>query len=153
VGFVKARRKGGLLRLDLHAAEAQILLILLRELSAVVASDDLADPVVHRLYPDGYVGDAEATAEFAVLVTGSLREDRNNRIALCSAEIPPEGGRLELDSDAADRWLRVLNDLRLALGTRLGVSEDDELDESDQQVQIYHWLSAVQETLVQNLMR
>jgi hypothetical protein len=59
---------------------------------------------------------------------------------------------LQLDDEAADRWLRVLNDLRLALGTRLGVTEQDELDDQEPAVQLYHWLSAVQDLLVGHLM-
>ena len=57
---------------------------------------------------------------------------------------------VDLDADGAERWIRVLNDLRLALGTRLGITEDDddELDESDPQVAPrarYCWLTALQD--------
>ena len=37
-----------------------------------------------------------------------------------------EKARLNLDADEAQAWLRTLTDLRLALGTRLGVEEGDE---------------------------
>ena len=60
------------------------------------------------------------------------------------------------DPADATRWLQVLNDLRLALGTRLGISEDDDepdLDDPEQQPRLlYHWLTAVQDTVVQHLM-
>ena len=62
------------------------------------------------------------------------------------------GGRLSIDDEATDRWLRVLNDLRLALGTRLQVTEDAELNAADPAVNIYHWLSAVQDLLVEQVM-
>lgn len=149
---MKARRKGGVLRIDLRANESTLMAALLVDLSAVVASEDLADPVVRRLYPDGYADDGKAAAEFRELVAGDLRSDRVERIAACQGELPIGSGRMELDPDAADRWLRVLNDLRLTLGTRLGVTEDDQLDDSSDPARIYAWLSAVQETLVQNLM-
>jgi hypothetical protein len=51
----------------------------------------------------------------------------------------------------------VLNDLRLALGTRLGITEDDDpdLDPVDPAAQsrvIYYWLTALQDSVVQGLM-
>ena len=53
-------------------------------------------------------------------------------------------------------WLGALNDLRLALGTRLGVSEDDpeqfanltEDDPSWTSHLVYNWLGGLQELLV-----
>jgi hypothetical protein len=52
----------------------------------------------------------------------------------------------------------VLNDLRLALGTRLGVTEEDDhdVDATDPREQprlIYYWLTAVQDSVVHGLMR
>ena len=66
----------------------------------------------------------------------------------CRAELPAGTGRISLDAEAADRWLRVLNDLRLALGPGSASPRTDELDPADPAVAIYHWLSAVQELLV-----
>jgi hypothetical protein len=48
----------------------------------------------------------------------------------------------------------VLNDLRLALGTRLGVTEDDyDRGPTGEPWVIYHWLTAVQDSVVTALMR
>ncbi len=49
-----------------------------------------------------------------------------------------------------------INDLRLALGTRLDISEDteppEEIDgEEDQQLAVYYWLTALQGSLVDAL--
>ncbi|RBL83746.1 DUF2017 domain-containing protein, partial [Streptomyces cavourensis] len=60
-------------------------------------------------------------------------------------------------------WLGALNDLRLTIGTRLEVSDEDEgengslyrLPDSDPRkpmVMAYLWLGALQETLVETLM-
>ena len=62
-----------------------------------------------------------------------------------------------LPPDAVDRWIRVLNDLRLTLGTRLGIAADDDyaLDAADPDVQErarYVWLTALQDLLVTSLM-
>ena len=61
------------------------------------------------------------------------------------------------DAEAVERWLRVLNDLRLSVGTRIGITEDDDnaLDESDPLVHLrarYLWLTALQDALVTTVM-
>ncbi|MDQ4118986.1 MAG: DUF2017 domain-containing protein, partial [Actinomycetota bacterium] len=67
--------------------------------------------------------------------------------------LPEAGGRVELDVEEADTWLAALNDVRLALGTALDVSEDmpDQLPDDDPRgphLGIYHWLTFVQDSLV-----
>jgi hypothetical protein len=104
--------------------------------------------VIQRLYPDGYTDDDEASREYRELVHSDLQAGRIGRLQACRAELPLGGGRMELDDEALDRWLRELNDLRLGLGTRLGVTEEDGLDDSQPAVQIYTWLTAVQDMLV-----
>ena len=73
-----------------------------------------------------------------------------------SAVASVEGGEVRLDGDQAAAWLRTSNDLRLALGTRLDISEDTEppedvADEEDQQLAVYYWLTALQGSLVDAL--
>lgn len=145
---MKVRRKAAELRVDLEQAESALLGVLLGDLAALIAEPDLADPVVYRLFPDGYAGDPDAASEFRDLVQEGLHVERTLRVQACIAELPDGGGRVVLDAESADRWLRVLNDLRLALGTRLGVSENDDFDSADQPAQVYQWLSAFQELLV-----
>jgi hypothetical protein len=70
--------------------------------------------------------------------------------------LPADGGRAELTTEQADAWLAALNDVRLALGTTLGVTEDmpDEppADETlAAHLSVYHWLTFVQDALVQTL--
>ncbi|MEW2179112.1 DUF2017 family protein, partial [Streptomyces sp. NPDC005406] len=70
---------------------------------------------------------------------------------------------LTLAADECRNWLGSLNDLRLTIGTRLEVSDEDEgesgslyrLPDSDPRkpmVMAYLWLGALQETLVETLM-
>ena len=52
--------------------------------------------------------------------------------------------------------MRTTNHLRLALGTRLDISEDTEppeeiTGEEDQQLAVYYWLTALQGSLVDAL--
>ena len=149
---MKVRRKAQLLRVDLAEAESSLLAGLLEDFVTMLGNPDRSDPAFQRLYPDGYRDDDEAAKEYREMVEHDLSTQRIERVRTCQAELPDGDGRIGLDGEAADRWLRVLNDLRLTLGTRLGVTEESELDESDPAVNIYHWLSAVQELLVDNLM-
>ncbi|HEX8094077.1 DUF2017 family protein [Jatrophihabitans sp.] len=145
---MKVRRKAAVLRVDLTEAEAAVLAGMLDDLADALAEPDPSDPVIQRLYPDGYSDDDEASREYRELVQGDLQADRISRLRACRAELPAGAGRMALDDEAVDRWLRVLNDLRLGLGTRLGVTEEADLDESQPAVQIYAWLTAVQDLLV-----
>ncbi|MDQ1722586.1 MAG: hypothetical protein QOI26_2320 [Pseudonocardiales bacterium] len=145
---MKARRKAGALRVEVTNAEAALLGGLLDDFGDALSEPDPDDPVIQRLYPDGYTDDQEAAQEYRELVENDLRAERIGRLQVCRAELPAGGGRVTLDAEATDRWLRVLNDLRLALGTRLGVTEEAELDDSQPAVQIYSWLTAVQDMLV-----
>lgn len=155
---MKVSRRHGRLRLRLEAEEQTLLSMLLDELDAVLEGDAGADDaVLQRLHPAAYRDDPEAETEFRSLTESSLRTGRSERIAACRADLAV-GTDIDLsDADAARRWIQVLNDVRLALGTRLGISEDDEpdLDPTDPAAQpwvIYYWLTAVQDAVVQGLM-
>jgi hypothetical protein len=128
------------------------------------------DPVLVRLFPTAYRHDEEAAAEFRRFTEGTLRDGKATGAAtiidtLEDAGLPPELGDqkvvidVELDESAALVWLKSLTDLRLALATRLEVEQDDEafwraLPEDDPRSQahdIYEWIGALQETLVDAL--
>ena len=149
---MKVRRKSGALRVEISDVEAALLGGLLDDFAEALAEPDPDDPVTQRLYPAGYTDDPDAAREYRELVESDLRAERIARLQACRAELPVAGGRMLVDDEATDRWLRVINDLRLALGTRLGVTEESELDDSQPAVQVYSWLSAVQELLVMQLL-
>ena len=72
------------------------------------------------------------------------------------ASLPDGGGEVRLDADEAGAWLRTSNDLRLALGTRLDITEDTEppddvTSEEEQQLAVYYWLTGLQGSLVDAL--
>jgi hypothetical protein len=152
------RRRGLMLRLD--PGEDQLLGTLfgdLLELLAEATPGEDADPVIARLYPDAY-GDAGASEEFRALTVTSQRDERAARIRACAREVAEHKPDIALDDEAADRWIRVLNDLRLALGTRLGISDewDHGVDPDDPQQlpqATYVWLTGAQDLLVRTLMR
>ena len=153
------RRKGGDVVARLEPAEAGIIGMLLDQLEQLLqaAEDDVAgDPVLTRLLPDGHRGDPELAADYRELTETSLRSGKADDLATVRATLPPAGGEVRLDPDQAAAWLRSTNDLRLALGTRLEITEETEppedvTGEEDQQRVVYYWLTGLQGSLVDAL--
>jgi hypothetical protein len=143
----------------LDPAEAGIIGLLLDQLEQLLTADtgDVGDdPVLARLLPDGHRGDPALAADYRELTESALRGGKADDLATVRATLPPDGGDLRLDLDQAGAWLRTTNDLRLALGTRLDVTEDTEppeelTEERDHQLGVYYWLTAVQGSLVDAL--
>jgi hypothetical protein len=160
---VRISRHGDGARIRLNLAESHVLEQLFGELQDVLEPGALgpSDPVRQRLYPAAYE-DPDADVAYREITEAALRADRNARTDRCLAEVL-QGRSLRrtevaLDADGVERWIRVLNDLRLTFGTRLDISEDDdyELDERDPQVHVrarYLWLTALQDALVTAVMR
>ena len=116
------------------------------------------DEVLARLLPDGYRGDPDAAAEFRRFTESDLRA---HKIAAATTVLSTlgSGGKITLDAEQAEAWLLLLNDLRLAIGTRLSITEDYEsaaasLAEGDPQLpmyELYEWLTWLQDSLVRVL--
>ena len=111
------------------------------------------DRVLARLLPDFTSEDQDLAQGLRSLHEPSLIEAKDAAAKLVMETLPEAGGRVELDVEQADSWLAALNDVRLALGTALDVSEDmpDQLEDDDPRgphLGIYHWLTFVQDSLV-----
>jgi hypothetical protein len=158
------RRRGDELVARLVDAEAGIVGLLLDQLEQLLEADPAdsgGDPVMARLLPPGHASDPEIAADYRDLTEEGLRSGKADDLAMVRATLPPEGGEVRLDDEQAHAWLRTTNDLRLALGTRLGVtaeteppeidSSGDGPDEESQQLAVYYWLTAVQGSLVDAL--
>ncbi|WP_019812870.1 DUF2017 domain-containing protein [Saccharomonospora saliphila] len=122
------------------------------------------DPVLGRLLPDFHrldpdnpsKEDLDSAAALRSLHEPQVLENKIGVAAVVLETLPPEGGEVRLSEEQADAWLSALNDVRLALGTALDISDDmpDELPEDDPRAPhlgVYHWLTWVQESLVQAL--
>jgi hypothetical protein len=117
------------------------------------------DPVLARLFPDAYGDDPEAAGDFRRYTEPGLRSGKVAAARTVLATLPSEGGRVRLSPGDAEAWLRALNDVRLALGVLLGITEDYEGELADvtgteprsAYLQVYDWLTFVQETLVRSL--
>ncbi|MGK5629910.1 DUF2017 domain-containing protein [Streptomyces sp. URMC 123] len=137
-------------------------------------SEPPSDPALARLFPDAYGGperepDEEArraSAEFRRFTENDLRaRKRDDAIAVIRSLDALAAGdgaaALELTPDESRQWLGTLNDLRLAIGTRLEVTDEEDggelyrLPDADPRkpmVLAYLWLGELQQTLVETLM-
>jgi hypothetical protein len=112
------------------------------------------DPVLARLLPDFHRDDPELAGMLRAAREPELIEAKTEAAAVVLQTCPPDGGRAELTVEQADAWLAALNDVRLAVGTTLGVTEDmPEEPPPDEtaaaHLSVYHWLTFVQDALVQ----
>jgi Domain of unknown function (DUF2017) len=127
------------------------------ELGGPVTAPD--DPVLARLLPDGYRDDPVAAGEFRQYTEPDLRAGKVAAARTVLGTLPASGGRVRLSGEDAQDWLRALNDVRLTIGTVLGVTEDypDELPGADPAdprsayLGVYHWLGFLQDSLVRAL--
>ncbi len=123
---------------------------------------DHADPVVDRLFPDVYPTNTETRPSSAATPRATSRPARSTQAGAILAALPSStGGEVRLDEEAAEAWLRALNDARLAMGVRLDISDDTDLGEelddavlSDPsssrvfQLSVYAYLGYLQESLL-----
>ncbi|MYR06047.1 DUF2017 family protein [Gordonia sp. SID5947] len=125
------------------------------------------DATLGRLLPDFHRPDQDRELTADVVngdVNGALRSVHEPHIIdakMAAAQVvldtlPQGGGDLALTEDQAMEWLTALNDVRLALGAMLGISEDtpDQLPPDHPHaahLDVYHWLTVMQELLVESL--
>lgn len=133
------RVSAGRYAVDLPEAERQLLTKLVDELREVLlATTD--EPTLRRLFPTAYHEDRARDEEYQLLVRDELLERRLAALATVEETAMAE----ELDEAGLTGWLTALNDLRLVLGTRLDVSEDDhDVDPDDPEAiahAVYHYL-------------
>ena len=147
------RTRNGDFRLRLSDAERQLLRELPAQLLALLTADP-EDPSLRRLRPTAYEDDLEAEDEFRRLMDGELLENRREALLV----LVDTAARDRLTAEELDAWLRALTDLRLAVGTRLDVTEDTyarEIDPRDPQayeLSVFAYLSWLQEAAVEAAM-
>ena len=121
------------------------------------------DPVLKRLFPNAYPHDPAASSDFRRFTERGLRTTKlteAQKVLARLAETDLGARDLRVPRDEAEAWLRTLTSLRLAVATRLGVSDAEAADElaglpdDDPRtfmVSVYDWLGFAQETMISAL--
>jgi hypothetical protein len=88
-----------------------------------------------------------------------LRRGKTAALEQMTSDLAADGST-DLTPEQADAWARAINDIRLVLGVRIGVDDDDGhwrrgLSPDDERLPLlaaYDWLSALQELLLDALL-
>lgn len=147
---IRPSAKGHGCELDLPADERKLLEMLPNELSVVLAGLDTTGPTptnLKRLFPPAYVRDEAAQATYLQVTRAELLDSHKRALAVLSETAEARS----LDEEQMAGWMAALTELRLVLGTVLGVADDagwepDEPAASD--AVIYQYLTMLQAELI-----
>ena len=144
------KRVGGdRVRVRLTNDEVAILRGLPDQLRTVLGEGE-DEPVNRRLFPPAYldVADIEHDSEFHRLMRDDLVSEKLANLDLVTGTLARGTSSIrrwtvELNDEEATAWLGVLNDLRLALGVRLDITEDfdGDIDDTDPRAPAFRLLS------------
>jgi len=143
------RTETGDFLLRLGPEERGLLRRLSAELEELLAAEP-EDPSLRRIRPRAYE-DEEGEREFRSLMGAELESLRLENLR----GLAETAGRDRLDAEELDHWLAALNDLRLVLGTRLDVTEDQFADGFDPsaphayELAVYAFLTWLQEAAIE----
>jgi len=144
------RTRRGDFQVRLPESERAILRSTAAQLREILPSED---PWVRRLFPPAYADDPAGEEEYQGLVHDDLVQQRLRSLDVLEETLD----RDRLDEDQLVAWMGSINDIRLVLGTRLDVTEDDRGDEvpddhPEAQLQaVYHYLGWLEEQIVESL--
>jgi hypothetical protein len=123
------------------------------------------DPALDRIFPTANRQDEQLAAEFRRLTEDGLRSRKAANLGTAIAALAGvEEQKVSLDQEQAVALLVALTDVRLVLGERLGLKEDDDLDLLEDEARslsdddpavyalaVYDFLTWLQETLAHAL--
>ncbi len=152
---VKRTRKGDfLLRLTRNDRDVvRALPAQLRELLS--GPTPPGDPAMERLFPAAYPDDVSRSQEFDRMVREDLVSERLSAVETMERTLDAE----RVDEEELLAWLSAINDLRLVLGTRIGVTEEMTFadlrsdDPRTPSLALYAFLSVLEEDVVAALSR
>lgn len=130
----RAHRDG--VRLELEDFEVHLLRSLPAALRSVLEEGAADDPVIGRLFPAVAPDDEDTDAEVRRLIYDDLLQERLEALERFAAVL--DGARqrrghtvVDLDREDVGTALKVLNDVRLTLGMRIGITalDREEIDE------------------------
>lgn len=97
------------------------------------------DPAVHRLLPDASRDEPEVAAEFRRLTEDDLRQQKIDRLAdlfamLTHGDDPHAPAAVRVPLARAEALAATLTDVRLVLGERLGVTDEEASEQLEHEV-------------------
>lgn len=130
---------------DLDEAVVELLEHMCTELEALLSSDS---PLLTRLFPPPYGDDVERNEGYAALAVPELMDHRGEAIATLRETLRAK----RLTHPELMTWMRTLNDMRLVLGTLLGVQDDQSPPEVPEDMAdtyaVYEYLGYLLEVIV-----
>ena len=145
------------LRIYLDGDESALMRRLVDEMLELLSDPLPRDPVLGRIFPDAYEDPDDARA-FRELVADDLKADKERALNVVKETLGSKGKvHTSLSTDQVDAWLKALTDMRLAIGTRIGVDEEKmtaEVDVDDPEapsLAVLHWLGWVQESMLETI--
>ena len=154
-----SRMRSGAVEMRLSPQETDVIRPLLDQMLQLIAAETQPDDL-RRLFPPAYEHDDAAQQEFVHFTRDDLLEAKKQ--ALKTADATLDKGRLKrgllsvrLNDDEQQAWLGALNDLRLFMGTRIGVTEEAYEDPEaidDPSMRLYLYLGWLQQHLVDALL-
>jgi hypothetical protein len=142
------RTRQGRYAVTLGADERNLLRTLPGQMRAVLTDTD--DPGLRRLFPPAYSSPEhrEHADEYRRLMTEDLVQRHQDALDILERTADVD----ELSPEEMEAWMRSLNSLRLVLGTRLGVTEDDDVsNHMSAEFALYYFLGYLQECVVEAL--
>lgn len=146
------------LKLGLDEQEAGILRGLIAEMRLLLEADvPRQDEVLQRLFPPAH-DDPQEQQAYEELVGGELRRVKVEALETVERGLGDAGAAtVELTDSDVDEWLRLVNDLRLAIGTRLEVDDTtmektyDPNDPDAPALSVLHWLGWLQGAMLEEM--
>jgi hypothetical protein len=162
----RIRRSRGRIVLTFHASEVEVLRDLAGQLDSLYDGGVPArggDPTRDRLFPRAYLDptEDEAESEWQSVVHADLVRTKSDAVAALLDSLDSgtakrdETVEVALAPEGVEQWVGALNDVRLALGVVLEVTEDDAIVRPDDPrapgLELYQWLTWLQGTLIETL--
>jgi len=145
--------RGGGYQLRLAAEERALLTALPPQLISLLDEAGEAEPdelpvALRRLFPPAYTTDPDAERGFVSMTREDLLEHHRESLETMSATAEATW----LDQNQLMQWLGALNDLRLCLGSLLGVTEDATAPPASETHQVewvaYLYMSGLQDEII-----
>jgi hypothetical protein len=149
---VKRTRKGDFV-LRIPTRERELLSTLPEELRTLLSEGATDDPALRRLFPPATMDDPQIDEEFERLMRDDLLSERMRSLETMERTLDAD----RLSEEELVAWLSAINDLRLVIGVRLGVTEEttaadfSPLADDDPRVQsyaLYSYLTFLEEHVV-----